>query len=430
MVKKLRGKGHVMVMEDARFRRMIILAAVLGVGVGCFGVVFNGLWQFLDWVVWHQAMARPVDRIWISTLVGLLIGLVLMRLFDPGSMATIIYHFHKSGALPMRDNLPIQPVSLMGLVAGQSAGPEGALTQAGGSMGSWLARRTGQDSYARLLTLAGMGAGFGAFLGAPVGGAVLWLEMLHTRGLEYYEAVIPTMVCSSVAYLVMVVTVGHGVVQPWVIESVDHVHWWGPVLAVGLGLVCGGFARGYAVIFRMTGKVARRIGGPIILRTTLAGLLIGLLGYAVPLSYFYGSKQMEDLFHLPLAWHAVAVLIVAKMVAASVTIRGHWQGGLIIPHMFIGAAIGRLIGLALPEVDPALLMLSCMAAFNAAATQTPLASAMIVLALTGYGYPAAVFLASLTGFLAGQGTVIIENKQSRTEPVNFHLQPRESQMVP
>lgn len=419
-----------MAMEDARFRRMIVMAAVLGVGVGCFGVVFNSLWHGLEYLIWHQTNLAPIDRIWVSTLAGIVIGLLLMFMFDPGSMATMIYHFHKSGSLPAKDNAPVQPVSLVGLVAGQSAGPEGALTQAGGSLGGWLARYTGQPGASRLLTLAGMGAGFGAFLGAPVGGAVLWLEMLHTRGLEYFEAIIPTMVCSSVAYVVMVITVGHGVVQPWLIEPTAAVQWWGPLLAIALGLACGGFARCYALIFRSMGKLARKMPGPIILKTTLAGFIIGLLGYLVPLSYFYGSAQMETLFNLQAAAPLLAGLILAKMIACSVTIRGHWQGGLIIPHMFIGAAIGKLIHIALPQVDPVLMMLCCMAAFNAAATQTPLASAMIVLALTGYGYPAAVFLASLTGFLAGQGTVIIENKQSRTEPMNFHHEPREAQIVP
>lgn len=419
-----------MALEDARFRRMVLLAALLGVGVGLFGVAFNTLWHLLEHWVWDQTSLRPVDRIWISTLAGLIIGLLLMKLSDPGSMATMIYHFHKSGSLPMRDNASVQPVSLVGLVAGQSAGPEGALTQAGGSLGGWLARRSGDPRISRLLTLAGMGAGFGAFLGAPVGGAVLWLEMLHTRGLEYFEALIPTMVCSSVAYLVMVVTVGHGVVQPWLVDGSAPMLWWHPVLAVGLGIVCGIVVKLYAFIFRTTGRLARAIRGPIVLRTMLGGFIIGLLGYAAPLSYFYGSKQMETLFELSAAWPVLAGLLLAKMIACSVTVRGHWQGGLIIPHMFMGAIVGKLLTLVLPGVDATVLILCCMAAFNAAATQTPLSSALIVLALTGYGHPAAVFLASLAGFFAGQGTVIIENKQSRTEPMHFHLEPKESQLVP
>jgi H+/Cl- antiporter ClcA len=98
--------------------------------------------------------------------------------------------------------------------------------------------------------------------------------------------------------------------------------------------------------------------------------------------------------------------------------------------MFIGATFGKLLVVWFPGLDPVLAMLCGMAGFNAAATQTPLSSALIVLALTGYGNPAPVFLAGIAGFLAGQGTVIIENKQSRTAPLNFHHEPVESQIVP
>lgn len=415
---------------DVRFRKMLLAAAVLGVGVGLFGAAFTWVWHGLEELVWHH-LSRPADRIWVSALAGLVIGLILMWLHDPGSMATIVYHFHKSGKLPMHDNLPIQPVSLMGLVAGQSAGPEGALTQAGGSLGAWFAMVIRTPTFQRVLTLAGMGAGFGAFLGAPVGGAVLWLEMLHTRGLEYFEAVVPTLVCSCVAYLTMVLLVGHGVVQPWHVALPDgSAVWWTPLLAVGVGVACGPIAKGYALLFRQVGKAARAVRGPMVLRTMLAGLIIGVLGYFVPLSYFYGSKQMPELFNIHMSSAALLGLLAAKMLAASVTVRGHWQGGLIIPHMFMGAAFGKLLAMWVPGLDPTLAMLCGMAGFNAAATQTPLSSAMIVLALTGYSLPAPIFLASVAGFLAGQGVVVIENKQARTEPINFHLEPVESQIVP
>ena len=119
---------------------------------------------------------------------------------------------------------------------------------------------------------------------------------------------------------------------------------------------------------------------------------------------------------------ALAGLLLAKMLAASVTVRGHWQGGLIIPHMFMGVVLGRIVIAVIPGAPPILTMLCCMAAFNAAITQTPLASALIVLALTGAGTPVPVFLASITAFVAGHGVVVVENKQSRTEPMNFHLE--------
>jgi H+/Cl- antiporter ClcA len=154
----------------------------------------------------------------------------------------------------------------------------------------------------------------------------------------------------------------------------------------------------------------------LVVQTTLAGLIIGLLGWIAPESYYYGGPQMLHFMETSFTFQLLLLILVAKMLAAAVTVRGHWQGGLIIPHMFIGAILGKLIAIWIPGVNETLAMLVSMAAFNAAATQTPLASALIVLALTGAGLPVPIFLASIAAFVAGQGVVLIANKQSREQP--------------
>lgn len=414
---------------EKQYRRILILSAITGLLVGLFGSVFYYIWHHLDDMAF-KLLDEPIHRIWFSTLAGLVIGLILKLMFDPGSMATLIMHFHKTGELPPKDNLPIQPVSIIGLVAGQSAGPEGALTQAGGSIGSYVAKKADAPGLTRVLTLAGMGAGFGAFLGAPVGGAMLWLEMLHTRGLEYYEAIMPTIICSAVGYLVMLLIVGHGLVPPWHVDVDITPTIWTPFVAVLIGLACGPVAKVYSLLFRYIGRMMNKRYLPLIVQTTLAGFVIGFLGWLVPESYYYGGAQMLHLMQTHFTLTMLLAILAAKMVAAAFTIRGHWQGGLIIPHMFMGVILGKLIVMAFPQVDPMLAMLTSMAAFNAAATQTPLASALIVLALTGGGLPVPIFLASIAAFVAGQGVVLIDNKQSRDQPHNFHLEPRDSEIVP
>lgn len=405
---------------DGAHGRLLLLTLVLGVLVGLFCAAFSALWHFADHLLWEH-VTQPWMRIVVSTAAGLIIGVILQLTFDPGTMATIIRHFHDHGRLPLRDNTPILPASIVGLMGGQSAGPEGALTQAGGSLGTWLAERTRNPQLARLLTLAGMGAGFGAFLGAPVGGALLWLEMLHRRSLEYYEAIIPTIVASCAAYLVMAVVTGTNMIPPWHLADVQALTRWDLLASVALGVACVPFVKVYMWLFHGSRHLMARVRLPIIFRCTIAGLLIGLLGVAFPLSYFYGGAQMHELLTTPLPVSILVGTLLAKMVAASVTIRGHWQGGLIVPHIFMGALVGKLLCAVAPGLDPTITVLACMAAFNSAATQTPLSSAIIVIALTSSGNPVPIFLASVAGYLAGQNITLIENKRSRTESHNFHL---------
>ncbi len=408
-------------LSQQRYRTLLIICVVLGTLVGLFGAAFATIWHALDDWIWATGTIGPADRIWISALAGLIIGLILKAWCDPGNMSTIVRRFHATGRLDHADNKPILPTSLLGLVAGQSAGPEGVLTQICGSMGTWLADRFRNPSFARILTLAGMGAGFGAFLGAPVGGSLLWLEMLHRRGLEYYEALIPTILTSFVGFLVMAVILNNPITPMWSPSAILPDSGMHLVIALGIGVLGAAAAYFYAALFRSVGKVARRFPMPIYIRTTLAGLIIGLCGWAFPLSYFYGAREMDHVLHNTMPVLLILGTLIAKMLAASVTINGHWQGGLIIPHLFMGALIGKAVAMLIPGVDPTLAMLTGMVAFNAAATQTPLSSALIVLTLTGLGHTIPIFLASLTGYLVGYRVELIQYKQPRSEMPEFHL---------
>ncbi|HLO02895.1 MAG TPA: chloride channel protein [Symbiobacteriaceae bacterium] len=401
-------------MSRIRFRQVVPLSALVGVMVGLFGAAFYLVWHELEELVWEH-LENPMHRIWVSGLIGLVIGLIIWKLWDPGTMGDIIGHFHHRGKLPMADNKPIIPISLVGLVGGSSAGPEGVLTQVCGTMGSWVAERFGHPDLVRVLTQAGMGAGFGAFLGAPVGGAMLWLEMPHKKGLEYFEALVPTITCSVVGHLVMTTLLGINLMPTWHLPNFTPSTRLDLVAAIGLGLVAGGAAILYAKIFQAVGAGFRALPVPVWVKTTLAGLIIGGLGAALPITYFYGRQQITDVITGSFAMPMLIGILLAKMLAAAVTIKGHWQGGLIIPHMFMGIVIGKAAALALPGLNPTLAMVVCMAAFNAAATHTPLASALIVVALSGFGGIVPIFIASLVGFFIGQRIELIGNKSHRTE---------------
>lgn len=415
-------------LSQLSFKRVIPLAVLLGVMVGVFSSLFYLAWHLLHAAIWDH-LPDPVNRIWVSTLIGLAIGLFIQRFWDPGTMSDIIKHFHHKGELPLEDNYTITPISLVGLVGGSSAGPEGVLTQVCGSMGSWLAKKFGPDLM-RILTQAGMGAGFGAFLGAPIGGAILWLEMPHKKGMEYYESLIPTLVTSMVGFLVMAALLDVNLVPLWHLSASPPFTNGSMLAGFGVGLVAGGAAIAYTWGFKRTGSAFKALPVPIWVKTSLAGLLIGTLGWVYPLTYFYGRYQIDALLNGHFTLLFLLGMLVAKMLAASITINGHWQGGLIVPHIFMGACVGKAVAMAVPGVDPVLAMLCGMAAFNAAATQTPLASALIVIALSGFGGSIPIFLASLVGFFLGQPLELMGYKGHRTEAPGLLGHPHAASLVP
>jgi len=406
-------------LDERRFHHMLLVAAVLGVGVGLVATGFRVVWLFAKHHLWTTFPAT-YWRVPVSVGAGVLIGGILYATFYPGALSALVQQFHGEGRVELEDNVPIIPVGLIGLVAGQNAGPEGVMSVVGGSFGTYVSELFGFENATKLLTLAGMGAGFGTILGAPIGGALLWLELPHRRGLEYYEAIIPTFVASFAGYLTEATIGGMELFPVWkttslVPTTVPQLGW-----AISIGLVCIPFGLVYSRTFSFVGRAFRRLSLAVYVRTTIAGAVIGVLGWLVPLSYFYGGSKMNVLLQGSQSLETLLLTLGAVMIAAAFTIHGNWIGGLIIPHMFMGALVGQAAALVVPGLPPMLAMLAGMAAFNSVVTGTPLSSALIAIALTEGASITPVFLASLVAFAASPSVGFLEAAAPRTESPEFY----------
>ena len=140
---------------------------------------------------------------------------------SPGDVELMVDNIHVSGSATDVRMLPsLIPISWMCIAAGGAIGPEAPLVQTTGTLASWTAKKTGlnvRDS--RVLTIAGMAAGFTVLFGAPLGSAIFALELLHRRGLQYYEALLPAMLGSLAGYAVYAATTGAGLAPIWHLPS-------------------------------------------------------------------------------------------------------------------------------------------------------------------------------------------------------------------
>lgn len=404
---------------ERNFHHLLVVAAVLGVGVGLVAAAFRIVWLALKQFLWTTFTA-PYWRVPVSVAAGVLIGGILYATFYPGALSSLVQQFHDEGRVEPEEIVPILPAGLIGLVAGQNAGPEGVMSTVGGAFGTYVADLVEFTDSTKLLTLAGMGAGFGTILGAPIGGALLWLELPHERGLEYYEAIVPAFVASFAGYLTEVALGGMRLFPRWTTASLvpptpAELGW-----AAGVGAVCIPFGLVYSQVFSRIGRLFRRLSVAVYVRTTLSGAVIGVLGWLVPLSYFYGGAKMNVLLAESFSIQSLLLILGAVMIAAAVTIHGNWIGGLIIPHMFMGAIVGRVAAIAVPGLSPTVAMLAGMASFNSVVTGTPLSSALIAIALTNGASITPVFLASLVAFLASPSITFLPEAAPRSETPAFH----------
>ncbi|OPZ09360.1 MAG: Voltage-gated ClC-type chloride channel ClcB [candidate division BRC1 bacterium ADurb.BinA292] len=391
---------------------------VLWMIVGLAGGVFAGLyWNVLYLLLEGSQRISGWGLLLLMPAAGLAIGWIITRLGDPGEISLIVDNIHfRGGRLDVRNNPSMILSSLLSIASGGSAGPEAPMVQVTGSFGTWFADRLGLRGEAlRTLSIAGMAAGFTALFGAPLGGAIFALEILHHQHVvEYFEALLPAVIASCSGYVVFAAVTHLGFGPTWVFPllTANEIADFGLILLFGfLGAACGWL---FVTVFRGIGRTFERIPGPFFLKTGFAGLLLGTIAFVMPLTRFFGHDEVARVVTEPLTVPALGALILLKMIAISVTIAGGWRGGIIIPLFFIGACLGKLAILVLPgQINPALAMVGVMAGINASVTRTPISTAILLAKLTGTGALTPILFASLAGFLLAPRTPLIRAQLKR-----------------
>ncbi|MGV3503256.1 MAG: chloride channel protein [Adhaeribacter sp.] len=389
------------------FSKIFLLWVAVGI-VG--GLIAAFYWTVLEGLLHVLAQVQGGYVILLMAAAGLLAGLVIHFLGDPGEMDLIVNNIRfKGGHLEPKNNPSMLLSSWLCIASGGSAGPEAPLVQVVGSTGTWIAKKLrirGEDL--RSLTIAGMAAAFTALFGAPLGGTLFALEILHHKHVvEYYQALIPAFVASCSSYVIFIFLTHIGLGPTW------HFPVYGtPQLNdcfYAMGYALAGTAAGWLFIFtvRTCRSLFQQFRVPIYVKMAIGGLLIGLIAYYVPLSRYFSHDQLDLLLEGKFEMNFLLLLLAAKILAISLTVTSGWRGGFIIPLFFVGATTGLLVHGLYPDQNLALILVSCMAAINACVTRTPISTIILLSTLTGFSHFIPIMFASLTGFFLAPKTPLI-----------------------
>jgi len=380
------------------FSRTFLLWAVLGL-IG--GLIAGIYWIVLEFLTHQISVFEGWQVIPAMAICGLLAGLIIHFVGDPGEIHLIVDNikFNK-GKLDPKNNPSMILSSLLCVASGGSLGPEAPLVQVTGSTGTWLGKVFRLKGEAlRSMSIAGMASGFTALFGAPLGGSLFSLEILHhEHALEYYKAIIPALVASSFSYVIFALVVHLGLGAVWVLPTYEYsgIFDFGNAVLFAIAATAIGWGFIYCVKFFKSIFEKRPI--PIYLKTLIGGILLGIISYYLPITRYFGHQEVNELLASNLTLNFLILILFFKIVAISITVTSGWRGGFIIPLFFVGATLGLIIHQLFPGTNLTLAIITCMAAINVCVTRTPMSTTILLATLTGFSYFIPILFASLTGY--------------------------------
>jgi H+/Cl- antiporter ClcA len=259
---------------------------------------------------------------------------------------------------------------------GSPFGAEGPIIQCGGALGSIIGQAVHVTAAERKVLLAsGAAAGMAAAFSTPLAAVMLAIELL----LFEYKArsFIPLVIASTVATVVRLWLLGHGAmftVGTTQFNFTTEFPWY-----MFLGVVCGFVAVGYSRLLYKFEDMFEKMRCDPYWWPVIACAVLGVVGYFVPRVLGIGYNTISDLLNpdLKMTLSAVAVLLVAKTLAVTITLGSGHSGGTLAPTFIIGAAVGVLFAgvvnvLFAVNLSTSAFALAALAAVFGASARAPL----------------------------------------------------------
>jgi H+/Cl- antiporter ClcA len=388
--------------------------------IGAF--LFIGLMNLGLALVWPNPPSwEPFSGSWtivaIMTVAGILVGLI--HQFTPAAQLDVFEAVDK-GRLEPRPVPSSLLASLVSLIGGFSLGPEVPTGMLAAGLGTWLSKwRKLSDDVTRTNVIGSVSSAYAGLFSSPFALLMMILESTHLQTAAYYGTLLIAGLAAAVGFSLFFWLGGNtfspllGLVQPPAYDL--------RVGDIGLGILFGILALPLAVIFLLIIKVIRGLVAPLnsqpIIRGTVGGLLLGLLGMALPITLFLGTDGLATTTQdaAEIGFGLLIVFALAKILALGGALSFGFIGGPIFPLLFVGATLGSAVNLVIPQIPLGLSVSCLMVAIPASIVPIPLALAVIGIVIVGLSpmNTIPVFMAALTAYAIARGLGLFAGGQEK-----------------
>ncbi len=416
--------GHI---REPAYLKTLAIAALLGIPAAVGAVLFTSAVHEVEHLLWTDL---PEEFGWVEPAWWYVILLPMIA----GAIVALCIRLPGGGGHPAREGMSLHPATplelpsiLVAAVASLSfglvLGPEAPLLALGlcfGGVAAHFARA--EQAHAQDLVLAGAFAAIAVILGGPIVSAFMLFEMVASTGRvpsqQIGHVLLPGFVASGTGYLVFA---GLG---RW--KGLDVPELAVPGLPVYDGVRAADIAWSIplAVCVSMIVVLSRRFAGEVVTRLR-HGVTITLLvgGAAVGLTavlyraladrpaelvLFSGQSSLPAVLAEGSAG-VLAALLVAKLIAYSLSLAAGFRGGMIFPSVTLGVIAGTLASVVLPGFDLTPAVIAGIAAGAASAMKLPFFGALLAALLGGTAGVKAVPVAIIAAAIAWLVTLTLED---------------------
>jgi len=352
------------IIRSRSYLQALVLAAIIGVPVAAVAYGFLALVDRLQGAFFSDlpsALGFATVPTWwplpLVALSGLLVAMCIRYL--PGNCGHSPSEGFKTGTPTLPIELPgVFLAALATLALGAVLGPEAPLIAIGSGLGGLAIRLVKKDAPPNAIAIiaaAGSFAAISTLIGSPLIGAFLLMEITGLGGAMLGVALLPGLLSAGIGFLVFVgldSMTGLGTfslaipdLPAFTTPTVGMFGW-----AIMVGLVCPFLAW---CIYTLALSVRPFVHEHRLAVTPVLGVMIALLAIAFSeISsrgtgnvLFSGQSQLPILIQRSASWSigALVLVIVCKSLAYGLSMSA-FRGGPIFPSLFIGGAIGIVVG--------------------------------------------------------------------------------------
>ena len=319
----------------------ILIGALTGLAVVAFILLTERLGMRLYPVgspAWH--------RVLIPVAGSLAMGYLLFRYFPDargsGVPQTKAALFARDGVITLGTVFGKFFCTSATLASGIPLGREGPSVQVGSGIASVLGRRLGlKPEYVKALIPVGSAAAIAAAFNTPLAAVVFSLEEIMG---DLNAPVLGSVVlASATSWMVLRVLLGNNplfqVPQYQLVHPLEFGIY--ALLGVAGGLVSVAFTQ---LLLRMRAKFLRMPRWSTWFQPLAGGLSTGLIAWVLPQVLGVGYGYVGDALNDNMALRLMALLVLFKLLAVTISYASGNAGGIFGPSLFIGAMLGGTIG--------------------------------------------------------------------------------------